>query len=241
MGGGAGGHHVIKDPRPIRDKGWQFAATKILVEFLLESGYDKPISQKILNAPSVKDFQAIFKFLYQRLDPGYEWRKKFEEEVQGLMKGLRYPFADSISKTQLHAVGSIHAWPSCLAMLVWMVELILVTERMGAEAEEDHSLGNQPDHIFLTFLCRAYQDFLTGNDDQSAMDEDLADCFRMLLVSIVELSGANCNFHIGCIGRKDEWTMQEVEKLKQATAELEAELKELGGDEVGWSADILLR
>ena len=181
MAGGALGHHgggLMKDPRPIRDKGWQFAAIKILVEFLLDAGYDKPISQKILNAPSAKDFQCIFKFLYQRLDPGYQWKKKFEEEVQGVMRGLRYPFADSISKTQLHAVGSIHTWPSCLAMLVWMVELVLAEERLAVEAEEDDVAANQPDQIFLTFLCRAYQDFLAGNDDLSAMDADLADSFR---------------------------------------------------------------
>ena len=34
----------------------------------------------------------------------------------------RYPF--NISKSHLQAVGSPHAWPSLLAGLVWIVELL---------------------------------------------------------------------------------------------------------------------
>ena len=35
-----------------------------------------------------------------------------------------------------------------------------------------------------------------------------------------------------CVGRKDEWTMQEVAKLKATNEALEQELKELTSDEV---------
>lgn len=99
---------------------------KNLIGFLAKSGYDKPISQKILTAPSTKDFQQIFKFLYAKIDPTYEFGKKFEDEVPGLLKGIRYPYANDISKSSLLAVGSIHAWPALLAMLNWIVELIMV-------------------------------------------------------------------------------------------------------------------
>ena len=87
-----------KDPRPIREKPYQLEVIKNLIGFLAKSGYPHPISQKILTAPSAKDFQNIFKFLYAQLDPGYDWGKKFEEEVPVVMKGLRYPFAGDISK-----------------------------------------------------------------------------------------------------------------------------------------------
>jgi SMC interacting uncharacterized protein involved in chromosome segregation len=95
-----------------------------LIEYLANAGYPHPISQKILSAPSAKDFQNIFRFLYAQLDPGYDFGKKFEEEVPVLMRGLRYPFAGDISKSQLYAVGSMHAWPGLLAMLGWLVDLI---------------------------------------------------------------------------------------------------------------------
>lgn len=68
----------------------------------------------------------IFKYLYGKIDDSYEFGKKFEDEVPVLIKGIRYPYANDISKSQLYAVGSMHAWPSLLALLVWMVELIEV-------------------------------------------------------------------------------------------------------------------
>lgn len=126
LGGSTQTNSIGKDPRPIREKAFQLNCIKNLIGFLAKSGYDKPISQKILTAPSTKDFQQIFKFLYSQIDPTYEFGKKFEDEVPGLLKGIRYPYAGDISKSSLLAVGSIHAWPSLLAMLNWIVELIMV-------------------------------------------------------------------------------------------------------------------
>ncbi len=133
MGGQASQSATIgKDPRPIREKPFQLNCIKNLINFLTKAGYDKPISQKILTAPSTKDFQNIFKFLYAQLDPTFEFGKKFEDEVPGLLKGIRYPYAGDISKSSLLAVGSIHAWPFLLAMLNWMVELIMVRYKWDA-------------------------------------------------------------------------------------------------------------
>jgi len=39
---------------------------------------------------------------------------------------IRYPYADSISKSQLKSVGSTYTWPMILGILIWMVELIMV-------------------------------------------------------------------------------------------------------------------
>jgi kinetochore protein NDC80 len=116
----------MKDPRDIRDKGYQHQCIRSLVTFLTESGYDRPIAPKILSAPTAKDFQYIFMFLYHQIDPSYEFQGKMEDEVPVLIRGLKYPFYSDISKSHLFAVGSMHAWPSILAMLTWMVELILV-------------------------------------------------------------------------------------------------------------------
>ena len=124
--GSSQSNSIGKDPRPIREKSFQLSCIKNLIKFLAKS-YDKPISQKILTAPSTKDFQNIFKFLYSQIDPTYEFGKKFEDEVPALLKGIRYPYAGDISKSSLLAVGSIHAWPALLAMLNWIVELILVS------------------------------------------------------------------------------------------------------------------
>ena len=95
------------------------------MSFLIQSGYNNSISTKTLSPPSTKDFQEVFKFLYAQFDPSYEWMK-FEEEAQGVLRALRYPYAESINKSYFVSVGSMHAWPNLLAVLMWMVELILV-------------------------------------------------------------------------------------------------------------------
>lgn len=184
-------------------------------------GYPHPISQKLLTAPSAKDFQQIFKFLYGHLDPTYEFGKKFEEEVPGLMKGLRYPFANEISKSQLYAVGSMHAWPSLLAMLSWMVELIqccdeLNSQQSGGPMEMEDVAGaasladsQAAEKIFFDYLCKTYKIFLAGSDNFDAMITDLGASFE----------------------RKNESTLAETADLAQAVEQLESQFQSLNKEE----------
>ena len=118
---------LTKDPRPLREKSWQANAIRSLISFLVNAGYNQTaVSVKSLSTPSSKDIQCIFKFLYYQLDPFYKFEKKIEEDVHHVLKSLRYPFADQITKSVLYSAGSLHAWPTLLAMLMWMVELIQV-------------------------------------------------------------------------------------------------------------------
>lgn len=226
MAGGA--YFSGKDPRPIREKAYQLEVIKNLINFLAKSGYPHPISQKILTAPSAKDFQNIFKFLYAQLDPGYDFGKKFEEEVPVLMKGLRYPFAGELSKSQLYAVGSIHAWPGLLAMLGWMVDLITCCDLLQAhgEAQVDPSLSmsiseldngsgtdisgaSQSEKLFFDYLCRSYKLFLAGNDNFDPLISELGAAFE----------------------RRNQGTFHEVEQLTMAITELESEYQTLTNEE----------
>ena len=88
-----GGHHpggLTKDPRPIREKSWQANAIRSLISFLVQAGYNQSsISFKSLQAPSSKDLQSIFKFLYAQLDPYYPFKNKIEEDVHIVLKSLR--------------------------------------------------------------------------------------------------------------------------------------------------------
>jgi len=69
----------------------------------------------------------MFKFLCQSvIDEDYVFGKggkKFEEECLGVLKDLRYPAVDTLSRTSIGAPGSPHQWPSLLAMLAWLVDL----------------------------------------------------------------------------------------------------------------------
>ncbi|KAK3098855.1 hypothetical protein FSP39_023776, partial [Pinctada imbricata] len=92
--------------------------------FLTEHGYSHQITPKILASPTTKDFLKIFEFIYGQFEPKFKLGKKPEEDVPVLLKSLRYPFL--ISKSSIFAVGTSHTWPSVLAALDWMVNLIQV-------------------------------------------------------------------------------------------------------------------
>lgn len=49
-------------------------------------------------------------------------------QVESFFYGVdnRYPFVDSMSKSNISAVGSQHSWPGILAMLNWMVDVCVV-------------------------------------------------------------------------------------------------------------------
>ena len=80
---------LAKDPRNVRDKAFQQNCIRIILNYLGNRGYPHQVSAKTLQTPTGKDFQAIFRFLYAKLDPAYIFQKKFEEEVSALLKGLK--------------------------------------------------------------------------------------------------------------------------------------------------------
>ena len=71
-------------------------------------------------------------FLLRQVDPHIKAFGKIEDDVPTLFKQLKYPF--QISKSALFAVGSPHTWPSLLAALGWLVELLNYSEK----AEQVH-------------------------------------------------------------------------------------------------------
>ncbi|KAF8976298.1 kinetochore-associated Ndc80 complex subunit ndc80 [Entomortierella lignicola] len=136
----------IRDPRPVKDKAYQRNLIHNIVNFLSQSGYPNNITTKNLTQPSNKDFQDIFKFMYLKLEPGYDFQKKFEDEVPVLLKTMRYPAADTITKTSLYTVGTPHSWPNMLALLGWMMEVIMVLDRFK-EIMESQQISNPNNRI----------------------------------------------------------------------------------------------
>ena len=116
----------LKDPRPIKDQNFQLQCKRKLLSFLTSNDYGFEILPKTLSSPTALDFQNIFKFLFGLIDDGYEYSKKFEDDVIFILKTLRYPFASEITKSILHSVGSSASWPILLAMLAWLVRTIEV-------------------------------------------------------------------------------------------------------------------
>ncbi|KAJ3218694.1 rRNA-binding ribosome biosynthesis protein rpf2 [Dinochytrium kinnereticum] len=250
---------ITKDPRPIREKTWQSNAVRSLINFLVQAGYNQAVSAKTLQAPSAKDFQSIFKFLYSQLDPKYIFQKKFEEEVPVILRGLRfvtggeslltlpsrYPFCDQISKSHLHSVGSPHAWPSLLAMLTWMVELILCCDQIDNQNEFDDQPNAEiaAEKVFFEYLTKAYAVFLAGDDNYDSMDRELISNFDRKNEKIVAEVGKLNNEHeilsrewsnlrdsespLTVAEKENQTLHSDIEKFKQYILHLESKKEKL--------------
>jgi len=163
-----------KDTRPIKDKQWQMEQAESLIEFLIAANYNHHISPKILMAPTRKDFECIFQFLYRIIDPHMEFSSKFEDDVILIFKRLRYPF--EVKKSALHAVGSPQYWPSLLAALSWLLETIkyaIAAERDSGSSDfgcDDDPNQDDGEKLTYQYLQSAYRSFLAGEDEQ-AVDE----------------------------------------------------------------------
>ena len=205
--------------RPLKDKKYQQQSVQKLVQFLLQSGYPFPISVKTFQSPSSKDFQTVFKFLFNLIDPYYQFEGKFEEVVPVLLKGLRYPFADQINKSNLYTVGSLHAWPTLLGMLIWLVELVLV---LGDDNEELNE-QQKAEQTFFEYLEKAYVLWLDGQDDFEVIDQELLKSFDLkqqrVENDIKELSDDK-------LGLENELKDLETSLLQMAKKELSMFVKE---------------
>jgi kinetochore protein NDC80 len=103
---------------------------------------------------------------------------EFEDEVPVVLKLLGYPF--NIQKTALQSVGAPQTWPKILAALSWLVDLLRYAEAVS-EAESDGLDGFDVDageRMFLDYLQKGYALFLSGQDDMSSLEEQIAFTFE---------------------------------------------------------------
>lgn len=159
------------DPRPINDKAFQHQCIKQLLAFLVERGYEYPVSTKSLSRPSSKDFQNVTTFMLRLVDRDFgKGSMKFEDEVALNFKCMGYPY--TISKTALVAVGSPHTWPALLAALTWLMQHL---ECKSQQIQPDYlDLNGKPwdnlqelevktDKAFFQYLGKAYMAFMLGD------------------------------------------------------------------------------
>ncbi|RMD40299.1 hypothetical protein DV735_g4833, partial [Chaetothyriales sp. CBS 134920] len=173
-----------KDPRPLRDASYRARLGQEILDYLTQNNFELEMKcslrQDSLKSPSQKEFTSIFQWLYRRIDPGYRFMKAVDMEVPPILKQLRYPYANSITKSQLSAVGSHTSWPVFLGLLHWLMQLAQMLDNFTRGAYDDAcaeaGIDVTGDRIVHRFLFGAYQDWLTvGNDE----DEENADAALM--------------------------------------------------------------
>ena len=157
------------DPRPLRDRKYQELILKEIIRYLVDHKFELKTSialtENMLKLPTQKNFNAIFQFLYNQIDPAYVFIKPVEQEITGLLKILNYPYMSTITRSHFSAVGGSN-WPTFLGILFWLVELNLSMETL---TEEDFLADDDFDRIFIDYTWKSYQSFL--NDDVDAMDQ----------------------------------------------------------------------
>ena len=186
----------FQDPRVITDKVFKKKAMDKIIRYLIEHDYDKQIFEKDLHSPTQKTFVSIISFLFKSAIPNFQFTdpNKLADEVQQLLKCLGYPC--TIQKSHLTTIGAPNSWPNVLAALAWLVDLINYNER--AKEIEDTSFDEDLDggtKMFLDYLEKGYKLFLSGEDDLSPLEEEVALTFESknagLNADIEKLTKAN--------------------------------------------------
>jgi kinetochore protein NDC80 len=180
----------VRDPRQINDRHYMVKETKKVRAFLAARQY--PVTKKTLVSPTKQDFLDILVFLLRQIDDNFRFTMAEPiHEVPDLFRQMNYPH--SLNKSQLISVGSPHCWPYVLAALSWLVDVVSFDELgelyasgaaiEGAEDVHAHAAvaaaaaADEGERLFFDFLVSAYRDFLLGQDDFAALEQELASNF----------------------------------------------------------------
>ncbi|KIJ44151.1 hypothetical protein M422DRAFT_208441 [Sphaerobolus stellatus SS14] len=188
----------VKDGRLIRDKTFQQIATRQIHKFLNDGQFPGGATMKMLQSPTSKEYQAVFRWLFEILDPCYvlcKGGKTFEDEIIPTLKYHRYPAADAIKPSWFKAIASMHAWPSMLAVLHWMTLLCIV--KTSYAGSDDPTVQNKAlipevfgeEHnntLAFEYYVEAYYAFLQGSDDFTEQDQELEERYARRNQAIFE-------------------------------------------------------
>ena len=212
---------VPKDPRPLNNGGYRAKIGQELLDYLTQNNFELEmkwsLSQKAISNPAQKDFDLMFQWLYNRIDPSYYFIRKMETEVPEILKTLRYPYQNQFTKSQFSAVGGQN-WSKFLGMLHWLMQLAQMLDKYNAGEYDDAcaeaGVDVSGDRIIFRFLSGAYREWLQVEDE----DEDDAE---KLLVPHVEAMAVE--FERGNQRYAEEMKILEAENtaLKQRIEEAE--------------------
>lgn len=168
---------VPRDPRPLRDRAYQTQIGQELLDYLTQNNFEMDmkhtLTQKSMTSPMQKDFNFMFQWLYNRIDPDYKFQKGIEAEVPPVLKQLRYPYEKSITKSQLSAVGGQN-WPTFLGMLHWMMQLAQQMTQYSEGAYDDACIEANCDVVndktLWDYLSSAYNTWICAEDQDDDME-----------------------------------------------------------------------
>ncbi|KAF2166437.1 hypothetical protein M409DRAFT_23079 [Zasmidium cellare ATCC 36951] len=119
--------HQLKDP--IKQAQMRQQLTTYLTQHNYQAETQRPLSPETTSSPTQEDVEAMFRFLYHRIDPTHRFEKGLDVEVPPLLGKMGYPYKNTICKAHLVAVDDGRLWPGFVVMLHWMMLLAKDGER----------------------------------------------------------------------------------------------------------------
>lgn len=231
---GGGRATLAEDPRKrqrnVRDRGYQMQCINGILDFLAAKEYDRPISVETLANPSLKDFQSIFKFVYAHIDEAGEFSRRFEEEVIAFLRGVKYPHASEINRSQLVAITP-HTWPTLLAMLAWLVALAQAVEEAERACAGEPSVEEESRRIFYHYLYSEYAAYMEGRDENSTGEKNVERAIAEINEEQLKKS-QECQSALDKIKREisaADAGIREVQELEEKKEQTQADIEKLAG------------
>ncbi|KAI7872588.1 HEC/Ndc80p family-domain-containing protein [Spinellus fusiger] len=172
-----------KNPRDIKNLDFQREAVKTITDYLNKTAYPEPNPRKLIRGLNNKSFRSIFYFLYNHLMPDMKYQHQqmeSEEVIPGLIKILRYPFADSIKPKDLSSIGAPHYLPTLWALLLWMVEECEVKDSLPKESMNTTALRSAYQNpleqsilqsVSEDYKCAKYNAFMAKEGDDQLQQQ----------------------------------------------------------------------
>lgn len=159
---------MIQDPRDLRNPATKARCYEDLMVFLGSRSFDtSQVGDRLRNSPHSRDFDLVFQFIHNLIDPATKVNTR--DQVMDIMKDLRYPYAKSISKSQISAISS-NNWHLFLGLLHWMTKLVMIMDNFD-NGTYDHVYADAgyditADRITFDFLGDGYRQWIDGDTDE---------------------------------------------------------------------------
>ncbi|KAF7291020.1 PPM-type phosphatase domain-containing protein [Mycena chlorophos] len=234
---------TLKDPRPLRDKPFQAQMKQEIHAYLRSIDYD--IAPATLSNIQGKEYRAIFECLVTVLcspmadlnpdTPLFDPKARFEDEFMAKLKALKYPFVGAIDTKALATPASMHAWPTYLGVLHWLVEAckaVAAYEESGDPTLLD--TGNIPEEfddpwdqraLAFDYFDQTYGLWLDMVDDFVEPNQELEDRYAR--------KNERARIELDEKSQQLEDAIAELDKLKSAPPPivgLQAEIQTLNAD-----------
>ncbi|KAI3412618.1 uncharacterized protein J3R85_017149 [Psidium guajava] len=147
----------------VNDRSYQQSAVRAVNCYLSSHAFPVLIKTAL---PSAKDITAISNFVMSQLD--YP-NPKMEDDLPVLIRSLNCPF--KVSKSALRTPATPHAWPTFVAVLHWLVQIVSYNEHL---ASKFRSFGDN--NTMDEYALQSYLFFIGGDDDSvDALDREFVE------------------------------------------------------------------